>query len=134
VAQQRRFQAGLLTVFAFAAVLLAAIEIYGVVANGIQQRRKEIGLRMALGADSRNVTQLVFRNGIAPVFAGLLDGVVMSMLLANVLASLLFQVSTLDLINFLGAPLVLASAGLLPCWLTARQTRRIDPAVCLRID
>lgn len=133
-AQQRRFQAIVLSVFAFAAVLLAAIGIYGVVATGIQQRRKEIGLRMALGADSRDVTQLVFRNGMAPVLAGLFAGVVMAMLLARLIASLLFQVSTLDLITFAGAPLVLAAAGALPCWLTARHARRIDPAVCLRID
>ena len=133
-AQQRRFQAIVLSVFAFAAVLLAAIGIYGVVATGIQQRRKEIGLRMALGADSRDVTQLVFRNGMAPVLAGLSAGIVLSMLLVRLIASLLFHVSTLDLITFLGAPLVLASAGALPCWLTARHARRIDPAVCLRID
>jgi putative ABC transport system permease protein len=133
-AQQRRFQAIVLSVFAFAAVLLAAIGIYGVVATGIQQRRKEIGLRMALGADSRDVTQLVFRNGMAPVLAGLFAGVVMAMLLARLIASLLFQVSTLDLVTFAGAPLVLAAAGALPCWLTARHARRIDPAVCLRID
>jgi hypothetical protein len=56
------------------------------------------------------------------------------MLLARLIASLLFQVSPLDLVTFLGAPLLLASAGALPCWLTARQARRIDPAVCLRID
>ena len=133
-AQQRRFQAIVLTVFALAAVLLAAIGIYGVVANGIQQRRKEIGLRMALGADSRDVTQLVFRNGMAPVLVGLSAGIVMSMLLVRLIASLLFQVGTVDLITFLSASLVLGSAGAMPCWLTARHARRIDPAVCLRID
>jgi predicted permease len=133
-AQQRRFQAIVLTVFAITAVLLAAIGIYGVVATGIQQRRKEIGLRMALGADHRKVTQLVFRNGMAPVLAGLFTGLLMSTLLARLIASLLFQVSALDWITFLGAPLVLASVGALPCWLTARHARRIDPAVCLRID
>jgi putative ABC transport system permease protein len=133
-AQQRRFQAIVLSVFAFAAVLLAVIGIYGVVANGIRQRRKEIGLRITLGADSRNVTQLVFRNGMAPVMAGLFAGIVMSMLLGRLIASLLFQVSTLDLVTFVAAPLVLGSGGALPCWLTARHARRIDPAVCLRID
>jgi putative ABC transport system permease protein len=133
-ARERQFQAGLLTVFAFAAVLLAAIGIYGVVANGMQQRRKEIGVRIALGANRRNVMRLVFRNGMAPVLLGLSAGVVMSMLLARLIASLLFQVGTLDLITFCGAPLVLASAGALPCWLVARQSCRIDPAVCLRID
>jgi hypothetical protein len=68
------------------------------------------------------------------VLVGLLAGVIMSMLLARLIANLLFQVGTLDLITFLWAPLVLVSAGALPCWLIARQTRRIDPAVCLRLD
>ena len=116
------------------AVLLAAIGIYGVVSNGMQQRRKEIGLRIALGADDRSVTQLIFRNGMAPVLIGLSAGIVMAMLLARLIASLLFQVSAFDVITFLTAPLALALAGALPCWLTARQARRIDPMVCLRID
>jgi len=133
-AQERRFQTGLLTVFGFAAVLLAAIGIYGVVANGIAQRRKEIGLCIALGANRLNVAHLVFRSGMAPVLLGLAAGVVMSMLLARLIASLLFQVGALDWITFFGAALVLASAGALPCWLVARHACRIDPAVCLRID
>jgi len=133
-ARQRQFQAGLLTVFASLAVLLAAIGIYGVVANGMQQRRKEIGVRIALGANRGDVTRLILRNGMAPVLFGLSAGVVLSMLLARLIASLLFQVGTLDLITYCGAPLVLASAGALPCWLVARQSRRIDPAACLRID
>jgi putative ABC transport system permease protein len=89
---------------------------------------------MALGADRRSVTQLVFRNGMAPVLAGLFVGIVLSMVLARLIASLLFQVSALDLVTFVGAPLVLGSAGALPCWLTARLALRIDPAVCLRMD
>jgi ABC-type antimicrobial peptide transport system permease subunit len=119
---------------ALTAVILAVIGIYGVVAYAILERRKEIGVRIALGATSRHVTQLVLRYGMAPVLIGLVAGVVMGMLLANVMASLLFKVSTLDPITFICAPLALALAGAVPCWLTARNARRIDPAVCLRLD
>jgi putative ABC transport system permease protein len=131
---QRRFNAGLLTAFALTAVLLAAIGVYGVVAYAVLERRKEIGVRIALGADSRHVTKLVLRNGMAPVLIGLGAGVVTAMLLAKVMASLLFKVSALDPITFISAPLVLALAGAVTCWLTARHAKRIDPAVCLRLE
>jgi ABC-type antimicrobial peptide transport system permease subunit len=115
-------------------MLLAGIGIYGVVANGIQQRQKEIGLRIALGADPQTVTRLVFRHGMAPVFAGSVAGIVMSMFLGRLVVALLFQVSPLDSMSFLTAPVLLALAGALPCVLTARQARTIDPVICLRID
>jgi ABC-type antimicrobial peptide transport system permease subunit len=115
-------------------VVLAAIGIYGVVAYSALQRWKEIGVRIALGATTKNVTLLVFRNGMAPVLAGLLAGVAMAVLLARVIASLLFKVSIVDPITFISAPLILALAGAVPCWLTARRARRIDPAVCLHLD
>ena len=131
---QRRFSAVLLTAFALTAALLAVIGIYGVVAYAILERRKEIGVRIALGATSRHVTQLVLRYGMAPVLIGLVAGVGMAMLLTKVMATLLFNVSTLDPITFISAPLSLALAGAVPCWLTARHARRIDPAVCLRLE
>jgi ABC-type antimicrobial peptide transport system permease subunit len=131
---QRRFGAVLLTAFGLTAALLAVIGIYGVVAYAILERRKEIGVRIALGASSRHVTQLVLWYGMAPVLIGLVAGVVMAMLLTRLMATLLFNVSTLDPITFISAPLALAFAGAVPCWLTARHARRIDPAVCLRLE
>jgi len=131
---QRRFHTALFTVFALTAVLLAAIGVYGVVAYSIVQRIREIGLRVALGADARDVMQLVFRHGMAPVAVGLVAGVGMATLLSKVMASLLFKVSAFDPMIFIGAALVSASAGAVPCWLMSRRALRIDPAVCLRVE
>jgi putative ABC transport system permease protein len=132
--QQRRFQTALFTAFALIAVLLAAMGVYGVVAYSLLQRRREIGLRIALGADRRDVTQLVFRSGMSPVLVGLVLGVGMATVLGQAMASLLFNVSTRDPITFLLSPLVLVLAGAVPCGLIARRALRIDPGVCLRVE
>ena len=132
--QQRRFQASLLGAFALVAVLLAAMGIYGVVAYSIMQRRMEIGVRIALGAKQRDIGNLVFRSGMAPVFIGLATGLVAAVFLARVIASLLFQMSALNPITFILAPLILLLCGALPCWLTVRQAARIDPVVALRLE
>jgi putative ABC transport system permease protein len=132
--QPRRFQASLLTAFALVAVLLAAIGIYGVVAYSVAQRRKEIGVRIALGAKQRDVGTLVFQRGMAPVLIGLAAGLVASAMLTRLIASLLFQVSTLNPRTYTAAALILVLAAALPCWLTARQASRIDPVVALRLE
>jgi FtsX-like permease family len=132
--QMRRFQTGLLTAFASVAVLLAAIGLYGVVAYSILQRRKEIGVRVALGANPKNVSQLVFRNGLAPVVSGLAAGLVAASLFSRLLASLLFRVSVFDPVTFLVTPLVLILAAGVPCWLIARRASHIDPMDALRIE
>jgi putative ABC transport system permease protein len=132
--QQRRFQALLLGAFAFVAVLLAATGIYGVLAYSVLQRRKEIGVRIALGADQHHVRGLILKSGMAPVFAGLGAGLLASTFLARIIASLLFEVSTLDPLTFIGAPLILVITAVIPCWLNARRAARIEPVVALRID
>jgi putative ABC transport system permease protein len=133
-AEQRRFQTELLTAFAIVAVVLAAIGVYGVVASSTLQRRKEIGVRMALGANANDVIRLVLRGGMAPVVFGLVTGVAMAMLLAEGMASLLFGVSTTDPMTLAAAPMVLAAAGALPCWMIARRAAGIPPAESLSID
>jgi putative ABC transport system permease protein len=132
--QMRQFQTALLTAFALIAVLLSAIGLYGVVAYSILQRRKEIGVRVALGANPKKVSQLVFRNGLAPVISGLAAGLVAASLFSRLLASLLFRVSAFDPLTFLVTPLVLILAASVPCWLIARKTSRIDPMEALRMD
>jgi predicted lysophospholipase L1 biosynthesis ABC-type transport system permease subunit len=132
--EMRRFQTSLLSAFALVAVLLAAIGIYGVVAYSILQRRKEIGVRVALGANPMNVSQLVFRNGLAPVVSGLAAGLVAAVLSSRLLASLLFRVSVFDPVTFLVTPLVLILAASVPCWLIARKASRIDPMDALRLE
>jgi putative ABC transport system permease protein len=132
--QVRRFQTSLLTVFALVAVLLAAVGIYGTVAYSILQRRKEIGVRIALGADPKHVSQLVFRNGLAPVVSGLTAGLGAALLFARLLASLLFRVHVWDPVTFLATPLVLILAAAAPCWLIARKVSRIHPMDALRLE
>jgi ABC-type antimicrobial peptide transport system permease subunit len=130
----RRFQASLLSAFAMLAVVLAAIGIYGVVAHTVTQRRKEIGVRLALGAGQREIRNLILKNGMAPVFAGLAAGLLLAAILTRVIASLLFEVRPLDPLAFLSASLILAIAAALPCWLNARDAARIDPMVALRFE
>src|SRR4051812_17754300 len=125
--QMRRFQTSLLTAFALVAVFLAAIGIYGTVAYSILQRRKEIGVRVALGANPKHVAQLVFRNGLAPVVFGLAAGLLVAPLFSRFLASLVFRVRILDPFTLLATPLVLILAAALPCWLIARKASRMDP-------
>jgi predicted permease len=132
--RQRRFQALLLASFGVVAVLLAAIGIYGVVGYSVQQRRKEMGVRLALGAGPRQLRSLIFRNGMSPVFAGLGLGLLAAASLGRLIASLLFEVKPLDPVTFLCAPVVLVTAALVPCWLNARRAMRIDPVIALRYD
>ena len=132
--QIRRFQTALLTSFAFVAVLLAAIGLYGTVAYSILQRRKEIGVRVALGANPKNVSHLVFRNGLAPVLFGLAVGLAAASLFSRILASLLFRVTAFDPVTFLVTPLVLIVAASVPCWLIARKASHIDPMDALRTE
>jgi putative ABC transport system permease protein len=132
--RQHRFQTTLFVIFAVSAVLLAAIGIYGVVAYAVLQRRMEIGLRIALGADARNVMRLVFQHGMIPVLAGIAAGLAMASIFSKVVNSLLFNTSALDPIPFIASVAVLGLAGAIPCLMNARQTLRIDPAVCLRLE
>jgi len=104
------------------------------VSYSILQRRKEIGVRIALGADRQDISHLVFRNGLTPVIVGLPIGLLAAGLFARLMSSLLFQVRPLDPVAFIVAPLVLVLAAAAPCWLTARQAARIDPMDCLRLE
>jgi ABC-type antimicrobial peptide transport system permease subunit len=104
------------------------------VAYSILQRRKEIGVRIALGADRLDISRLVFQNGMTPVAMGLAIGLLAACLFARFMASLLFQVRTLDPLSFTVAPLVLVLAAAAPCWLTARHAACIDPVDALRLE
>jgi putative ABC transport system permease protein len=132
--EPRQFQVSLLSVFGFVAVLLAAVGVYGVVSYSVLQRRKDIGIRITLGADQREIHRLVFRDGMTPVFLGLGAGLLAAALLAKLIASLLFEVNSLDPVTFISAPFVLIIAAGLPCWLNARRAARTDPVVALRLD
>jgi predicted permease len=132
--EPRQFQVSLLSAFGFIAVLLAAVGVYGVVSYSVLQRRKDIGVRITLGADQREVHRLVFRNGMTPVFLGLGAGLLAAAILTRLIASMLFGVNNLDPVTFIGAPFVLMVSAGVPCWLTARRAARIDPVVALRLE
>jgi putative ABC transport system permease protein len=116
------------------ALVLAAMGVYGVLAFSVAQRRDEIGLRMALGAEPGDVVRLVVRQGAVLAGLGIGAGLLASVGLARALGSLLFGVTALDPVTFLGVPLVLAGAALLAAYLPARRAARIDPLAALRCE
>ena len=129
-----RMAALLSTAFAALATFLAALGLYGVLALAVTARRRELGVRMALGADPRSVARLVVRDGLKPVVWGLVLGSVVAIPGALFLKSLLEDVRPLDLPTIVAVPLLLAAAALAACWLPARKASRIDPMTALRSD
>jgi putative ABC transport system permease protein len=127
-----RFGMQLLAGFAFAALALAAVGTYGVVAFMVGRRTREIGVRMALGARARSVVTLVLREGLAPVLAGLAAGVAGAFALGRALAGLLFGVPPHDPGAPAAAAALLFASALLACLVPARRAARVDPAAALR--
>jgi putative ABC transport system permease protein len=129
-----RFTMLLAGTLAVLALVLASIGIYGVTAYSISQRRNEIGIRMALGAQPRDVMHLLLGQGMAPVIAGISLGFAIAWLLAPALSSLLFGVRPTDLPTFAAVATFLSSVGLLACYVPARRAMRVDPIVALRYE
>lgn len=116
---QQRFNMLLMGVFGAAALLLAAIGIYGLMAYTVEQRTPEIGIRMALGAEARQVRNMVVRQGMTLAAMGLGAGLAASWVLARLFQSLLFGVKPRDPLVFTAVPLLLGLVGLIPVWLPA---------------
>jgi ABC-type antimicrobial peptide transport system permease subunit len=129
-----RFQMSVVMLFAASALCLAALGIFGVVAYSVEQRRRELGLRMALGARARDIRRQVLRQGMIPVGLGFLAGTAASLLSGRLLQSFLFGVSPGDAATFLSVTLVVGIAGLLACWIPALRATKIDPIVALRYE
>ena len=129
---QARVGVGLLSVFGLLALGLASIGLYGIMAYSVNQREREIGLRMALGAAQNSVLRLILTQGMSLVLAGVLIGFVGALFVGRLLSRMLFGVSAGDPISVAGAALVLLLVALLACYLPARRASRVDPLVALR--
>jgi putative ABC transport system permease protein len=128
----RRFSMLMMGVFAATALLLAAIGLYGLIAYSVEQRTREMGVRMALGARRLDVLRLLIGQGMIPAFAGIAIGLTGSLASSQLIEGLLFGVSATDPLAFAGAAVLLAGVALLACYLPARRAARVDPVVALR--
>lgn len=131
---RERFNMWLMTVFGVSALLLAAIGVYGLMAYSVEQRTHEIGIRVALGAQTDQVRNMVVRQGMVLAVVGILVGVVAAFGLARLIASFLFGVTAWDPLAFIGVPLLLGVVSFLAVWLPARHASRIDPIIALRAE
>jgi putative ABC transport system permease protein len=127
----RRVSMQLFAVFAGAALLLAAVGIYGVMAYSVTQRTQEIGIRMALGAQKSDVLGLVIRQGMTLTVIGVAVGLAGAFGLTRLIANLLFGVEATDPLTFVAIPLLLLFVALFACYLPARRAARLDPKIAL---
>ena len=132
--QRPRFLAVLLMVFAGLALLLAAIGTYGILSYIVAERRREIGIRMALGADRASVLRMVLRQGLTLTGVGLAAGIAASFAVNRTLSSMLFNVRPNDPMTFAGVAGLIALVAILACLIPARSATRVDPLVVLRQD
>jgi putative ABC transport system permease protein len=129
-----RFLALLLGAFAGLAVLLAMVGTYGVLAYAVTQQTREIGIRLALGAQPRAVLRAVVQRGMTLVVAGVVVGLLAAVGLSRYLRALLFEISPSDPLTYALGAAVLLLVALLACWLPARRAARTDPMVALRYE
>jgi putative ABC transport system permease protein len=131
---QSRFYTELLAAFAAIALLLATLGVYGVVSYAVRQQTRDFGIRMALGADSRDVTNLVLGRSVSLILPGLVTGIVGALFLTRAIRGLLFGIEPLDRPTLALVCLVFAAVGAIASWLPARRAARVDPLIAMRSE
>jgi predicted permease len=129
---EKRFSIGMITLFTLTALLLAGIGIYGVISYMVGERTHEIGIRLALGAERRDILGMVLRQGLGLAVAGAAVGLVGALIASHLMAGLLYGVRPTDPLTFGGVALLLMGVALLACYLPARRAIRVDPLIALR--
>ncbi len=129
-----RMATALTTLFGAVALLLAGIGLFGVISYSVSRRTREIGIRMALGAQTRDALWMVIRQGMALAMVGTVVGLIASFALTRLIKTLLFSVSPTDPMTFIAVPLLLAGVTLIACYIPARRAAKVDPMVALRCE
>jgi ABC-type antimicrobial peptide transport system permease subunit len=131
---QRRFQIELFSLFSFLAVVLAAVGIYAVMAYAMGQRTREIGIRMALGAQPFNVLLMMLRQALLPVVLGLVAGLAMALAISRAFTGLLYGVTSTDPVSYATVCLLLLTVAAVAAYIPAHRATRVDPLVALRYE
>ncbi|HKT10887.1 MAG TPA: FtsX-like permease family protein, partial [Terriglobia bacterium] len=131
---QDRFRTLLMTSFSAIALLLAAVGIFGVISYSASQRTREIGIRMALGAERRDVLRMVVGQGLKLALIGVAIGVACALPLTRFLSSLLYGITPTDPLTFIAVSLILIAVATLACYIPARRAAKVDPMVALRYE
>jgi putative ABC transport system permease protein len=130
----QQLNAVLLATFAFIALVIAAAGIYGIMAQLVTQRTQEIGVRMALGAQLRDVLKMVLRSGMSLALIGIALGLAGAFLLTRLMRTLLFGVTPTDAFTFASVAVILFVVALIACYIPARRATKVDPLVALRYE